>query len=423
MIRLERKLLADIAGTVGAKLALVPLVLASSIVIARVLEPEGRGIYATVLTIAELTMLLGSIGVAKAAIYHVARARAGDADIRVAAFRLSIANGAAVTAMLVGLAFLLPRWLPGVPTETLLLAAPLGVVALLRGLWEGFLRGEQRNHAVNGAAVAFATLFVAMVGGAWIVDALSTEVAVALRVASVTVAAALVAVLVRRRGTGLGGGRFRTSSARALVGYGIPYAAIGVLQNASYRLDILLVQGFLGSAAVGHYSIAVSFGEMLWYLPAAVGFVLLPRVAGGSGAAETATLARWTFALTALAACCLGVAAEPLIGLLYGEAYLPAVAPLRLLLVGLVANVWYQVLSGYLLGRGRLKGLVGVTGVGLAVNVALNVVLIPRLGIGGAALASSVSYTVTGLLVLALFKWHGGIGMRSLFVPARGGTA
>jgi Na+-driven multidrug efflux pump len=42
-------------------------------------------------------------------------------------------------------------------------------------------------------------------------------------------------------------------------------------------------------------------------------------------------------------------------------------------------------------------------GVSLAVNVPLNILLIPRMGISGAALASTICYTVGAIVVLAMF--------------------
>jgi Na+-driven multidrug efflux pump len=45
-----------------------------------------------------------------------------------------------------------------------------------------------------------------------------------------------------------------------------------------------------------------------------------------------------------------------------------------------------------------------VTGAGLVINVLLNILLIPELGIKGAALASLVSYTMGGIGCLALFR-------------------
>jgi O-antigen/teichoic acid export membrane protein len=98
--------------------------------------------------------------------------------------------------------------------------------------------------------------------------------------------------------------------------------------------------------------------------------------------------------------------------LMYGAAFAPAVLPLQLLLFGAAANALFQVLSGYFLGRQLLKRVALVTIGGIVINVGLNLVLIPAAGIEGAAIASTVSYTATGLLTLALFVRTAGVSPR-----------
>jgi O-antigen/teichoic acid export membrane protein len=160
---------------------------------------------------------------------------------------------------------------------------------------------------------------------------------------------------------------------------------------------------------------------LLWFLPGAVGFVLFPRVAARDGrdsAREAATLLRWSLLITAVGAAAIAGAAGVLVPLMYGAAFAPAVLPLQLLLFGAAANALFQVLSGYFLGRQLLKGIVLVTLGGIVLNVSLNLVLIPAAGIEGAAIASTVSYTATGLLTLALFVRTAGVSPReALWVP------
>ena len=102
---------------------------------------------------------------------------------------------------------------------------------------------------------------------------------------------------------------------------------------------------------------------------------------------------------------------------LYGDAFVPSVQPLRLLLIGVVAGTWYSVLGGYLVGRGRLRGLLAATLLGLALNVVLNFALVPAHGMEGAAVASTISYTVTGLASAALFAHDRPDLARRIFMP------
>lgn len=404
----RHKLARDISTTFGTQVALVAVSLACSIVLARVLGPAGRGVYATVVTIGEVAVVIGALGISKAAVYFVASGSLDDGRLRRHAFWFALVNGLLISAALVAIALTVAEgWFPGIPRAALLAIVPFGVFALLRGVWESFLRGEQRIATLNAVAVCFSICFLIVVLALALSGDLSATAAIAARVCVAGAVVVALLCLVRRARSGIGWPRFDRETTRTLVAYGIPFGVVAIVQTASYRLDILFLQGLEGSTAVGTYSIAVGTGELLRYLPFAIGFVLLPRVAASRdsarAASETAKLARWTVLLTTLGALVLGAVAVPLIPIVYGEAFAGAVAPLGILLVGLVASVWYQVLSGYLSGRGHIRALLGATLVGLALNVSLNLVLIPRLGIAGAAAASAVSYTVTGLLALRLF--------------------
>jgi O-antigen/teichoic acid export membrane protein len=89
------------------------------------------------------------------------------------------------------------------------------------------------------------------------------------------------------------------------------------------------------------------------------------------------------------------VAAPVLLPLLYGPAFRAAIVPTWILLVGMAGGAVYGVLTAFLSGIGR-PGLTSIAqGAGLAVTVALDLTLIPHLGIVGASIASTLSYLTT----------------------------
>lgn len=399
------KLGRDIGSTVGLRFAALPISFVASIVLARSLQPSGKGTYTTVMTLGELAVVVGSLGVSTAGVYYLARERGpAVAHVRRVVLGLSLAIGAAVSLGIVAVAVASASLGLSAPATWALIAlCPLGVLSLARGALESFLRAEQLVRTINGAALFASAAFLVAVVAASVEGWLDPTGAVSLRVGVVGIAALLLFMLARRRGISVGRPSLERGAARSLLLYGLPYASYSIVQNFSNRVDYLLVGAYDDSVAVGVYSIAVAQAELLWIVPTAVGFVLFPRVAARSGTAdgrqgmETAALVRWTVLVTAVGAGLLAALADPITTLVYGQAFAGAVAPLRVLLIGIVAFALVQVLSGFLLGSGRLRPLVLLSGAGFLCNLGANLVLIPRFGITGAAAASAISYSVVGL--------------------------
>lgn len=417
------KLLADIGSSFVTRVLLLPMALASSLIVTRGLGPENKGVYTTATTFATLAVAIGSLSFGRAATYHLARGTGNLGAIRHAARWMSIANGVVVMSFVVvtGL-FLTPSLFPNVPRVAFLLAAPLAMLTIVRGAYEGFLRGAHRNHAVNVLQVILAASFLALLVPMVAVGGLSTNEAITAKVGAAVVASLLAVSFARRRLPTWGlRGRFDRKAARTLIAFALPYTAVVITQNLSYRADILLVQAMKGNAAVGYYSVAVTIAELLWVLPMAVGFVVFPRSAAQGAATagrEVAALLRWTFSVTVVAAAALAATAGWLVPLLFGGAFGPAVAPARLLIVGAAANCWYQVLSGHLIAGRRLRQVALASLGGALLNVTLNVALIPRWGILGSAAASAVSYSLTGGILLLLFLRHHDGPLMHVLVPS-----
>jgi O-antigen/teichoic acid export membrane protein len=98
-------------------------------------------------------------------------------------------------------------------------------------------------------------------------------------------------------------------------------------------------------------------------------------------------------------------------------------APLFWLLPGIVIFSAANVVASYLAGIGkpRLNFLVSLAG--LFVTVVLNLLLIPRLNIVGAAISSTASYATSTALILWFFKRESGARWRHVLLPMAGDVA
>jgi O-antigen/teichoic acid export membrane protein len=100
----------------------------------------------------------------------------------------------------------------------------------------------------------------------------------------------------------------------------------------------------------------------------------------------------------------------------YGTQFTDAGVALRLILPGIVAYSVVAVLSRYIIGRGRPGIGTFVLVAGLVLNVAANLILVPRFGINGAAASSSISYGLTAILTLVVFRRLSGRGIAETLI-------
>jgi O-antigen/teichoic acid export membrane protein len=159
---------------------------------------------------------------------------------------------------------------------------------------------------------------------------------------------------------------------------------------------MFILNYFLGPASVGIYAVSVRLAELLWYLPNAVGFVIFPRAAASKPEEMnvfTPRVFRATLGLTALGALGLAFVGRPVINLVFSSAFVGAFIPMLVLLPGVVLLGGAKVLTNELAGRGYPHYNSLNAGLALILTVVLDLVLIPRYGVVGAALASSAAYT------------------------------
>jgi O-antigen/teichoic acid export membrane protein len=202
---------------------------------------------------------------------------------------------------------------------------------------------------------------------------------------------------------------------KPLLDLGLRGHAGNVVQTFNYRLDALLLQGFLGQAAVGLYQTGVVLAELAWYLPNAVSSALLPHVAANQERPPTPLLVRHTLLLTALCSILLIAVVWPALALLR-PVYVGAVAPMAILLLGVTALSVHKVLSGDLSGRGLPQYPSLTSALALVVTLIGNLLFIPRYGIIGAAMASSLAYCVQTVALIRVYQRIAQVGWWDLLV-------
>jgi O-antigen/teichoic acid export membrane protein len=184
--------------------------------------------------------------------------------------------------------------------------------------------------------------------------------------------------------------------------------AVQVVNLISYRIELFVLDRDRGIAQVGVYSIAVQAGEMLWLVAGALATAVTAPCLHDDEEQAAALITRSAgkaLAYTAIIAVAVGALAQFLISPLLGHAFAGATQPLRLLLPGIVVYAPVTILVVYLSVRhGQPKLSLAVSVVGMIVTLTAALILIPRHGASGAALASSIGYVAGAALAWAFMR-------------------
>jgi O-antigen/teichoic acid export membrane protein len=207
----------------------------------------------------------------------------------------------------------------------------------------------------------------------------------------------LVAIYTVRRFGDLGA--WRAGSRREIASLfreGLSFSALrwsGLLHS---RLDIVLIERFLGREAVGIYGAAYRLLDVFKLLPNLAETTLLPIVTRLLGR-HTELVESMERSIKALATLSipLGVGAwivaDLAVRLVFGDAYAGAAYPWALLMASLAVSSIARPALVLLRAQGRLRVANAASWVAVAINLLLNLIWIPRFGILGSAAATAAS--------------------------------
>jgi len=378
-----------------------------SIVLARGLGPEERGDYALFVLSATLAGTLGTLGVGLGTMYYVGK---GKHEVKVLlgnSHFVVFTMGAIAAAVLatVGLAIEPKAFVEGRSFWLYAFAFPLVLEFIMA---TAFLVGQERFGPLNASLLTQTVVLTVGAMALWVGGWMTIFSVLFVWIISYAAATAAALAFVGLRQLSLS--RTLRPDLPVLgeqLSFGLPGQAGNILQRLNYRLDQYLVRGFGSRADVGHYAVATGLAESVWWVANAVSMALLPRLTRmeSQRAAETTPIAcRNTILISILLAAGVAASAPFAVVIIFGQEFAPAVAPIIWLLPGIAALSGTKLLSSYFFSQARLGITSGVALIALVVTVLGDVLLIPRFGISGAAIASSIAYTVS--LAASLYFYH-----------------
>ncbi|MBF8743309.1 MULTISPECIES: oligosaccharide flippase family protein [Pseudomonas] len=397
--------LRHLALSMGTKLAMIALRLLRNVLLARILGPSERGLFALLSALPDLISAVTSGGLNSAVGYQAAKRR----DMGLLLTQVLV-YGCLLAGLLTLLWVYLVRQFGGQLEVTqqlgllawlLLLAVPMAV------LKSGLLTLHNASGGVDAfnalrltESLAPLLLFLALF---WMWREQAMEAALISWLLGLAVVLVLgVAWLARQYPVRL---RWDRSGQRELLSYSAKSHPDLLFQQVILRSDYLFIGAVLGSTALGHYAMATAAAELLLIVPEAVTTPLMKHLLQQDADMQRLTPLALRLTATVMLLACLSMAliGKWLIITLFGIEYAPAYPALLALLPGLLGLCYTAILRLDLLGKNRPGTVSLIMGAGAALNLLLNIFMIPAWGIVGAALASSIAYLAVTFAMLVVY--------------------
>ena len=394
-----------------------------SVIIARNLGPEGRGIYSLAIILPGLLLIFFDFGITPASVYYLGKQKYPLNKIFGSNIFLSAAfSFLAIVCGIIVAVFWGSRFFPGVPVNYLL----LGLASLPINIFFYFLLvillGLQKIKAYNVAsalssvccfilAIIFISIFHLGVVGALLTFILATF------------APAILIYALLKKASGKSPLDISKSYLKDALSFGIKFHASNIFAYLHSQINILLIGFYLNPVAVGIFSVANGLATQFQPLTQATSTVLFPKVVAEENEQQkkqfTALVCRNTMFVTLVGVLILFFLARLVIVLLYSKEFLGSVLSFRILLPAAVAFTGSQILSADFVGRGKPMLNTYINGIALLLDIVLCAVWIPRMGINGAALALTVSHLVLFASKLVTYVGISGNRVKDVILVSR----
>ena len=387
--------------------------------IARYLGPKQFGLLSFATAFVTLFGALATLGLDGIVIRELVKGPTRNHEILGTAFTLKLTGGA-ITVMITLLSIFLVRgketlilWLVGLSASVLIFQS-VNVIDFY------FQANVQSRYTVYAANLAFILITMTKVALLLLAAPLIAFAWAALGEAALT--AAFLLVIYRANCHDVTTWRYDGSVARQLLKDSWPLLLAGLAVMVYMRLDVVMLQQMAGDREVGVYAAATRISEVWYFLPALLVASVAPSLIKCHRTDPdlfTVRFRRLYFVLVWLAvglSVPLSLASGWIIRVLYGVQFNGAAPVLAIHFWASVAVFLGVASSQYLLVEQLQTISFYRTLIGVICNIILNLVLIPRFGATGAALATVVSYSIATVSIV-LFKSTRAHSLHMLMAP------
>ena len=271
---------------------------------------------------------------------------------------------------------------------------------VVRAWFEARVQSRNVVWVANGVFVAMTLVRVVLIA----TDRPLAWFGLTVGIEAVLTTVALIVMFLREGRAEYAKARLQVSARRAwqMLHASWPLALSSVAIILNMKIDQVMLGQMIGDRPLGVFSAAVRLSEVWYFIPVAISASAFPFIAREADPAAAAR--RWQQLYAAMLWLSVGAAVFTtlfghwIVTTLYGPAFAPAAPVLAVHIWGGVNVALGLVWSRWIMLENRLRLVLMVQVIGAVLNIALNLVLIPRMGIMGAALATLGSYWISGTL-------------------------
>jgi len=201
-----------------------------------------------------------------------------------------------------------------------------------------------------------------------------------------------------------------------IIKFGIfPMFAL-LMTTLNYRIDVIMLKHYVISSKVGVYSVGVMLAERVWLIPDAMKEVMISNLSKGKGVEEVCFVIRICNLACLFVVLGIVLLGQPFINIFFGEEYTGAYIVTVVILIGVIFMIYYKMIGAYNIVFGKQKQNFIYLVFSVAANIIANLLLIPKLGNIGAALASVISYGAAAFLFVRKFVKDNNIKIKDLII-------
>ncbi|MEX1032387.1 MAG: flippase [Cellvibrionaceae bacterium] len=420
---LRRQLVGAAVGSLVLSLSAKALALLSSVLLARWLGAAGYGIYATALAVMTVLGVPTMLGLPTLVVRLFASYRMRQQWGLMRGLLRRVHLLVLLLSALIAIAGAVVVWALGDRIAPAYAHALLWAMALLPLSALGALRSAALSglhHVVLGQLpenLVMPGLFVLLLA-AWSVagHAFTPESAMALRFAAVAVAFFVGGWLLLPR---LPGELQHVEPRYDMVNWARaagPLLFLGGMSIINTQTDVLMLAAMKGAESAGIYRAAARGAELVAFSLVVVNMAIQPSISRLYAAGEMQSLqrvvtaaARGALALALPAALVMSLFGRTILGAVFGNEYERGALCLAILCSAQVINAGAGSVGNILNMTGHEKDAAGGMAIGALTNIVLNVVLIPRFGIAGAALATGIGLGAWNLVLVVAVRLRTGV--------------